>query len=94
MFSVEDFDLFDRIYVMDSFHYSNVNQMARNEKDMKKVDYIMNVVTPGFNQNVRDPWYDGFPAFEKVYEQLNIACSILAEEIVAGSKLKNRSKSK
>ena len=85
LFTVKDFDRFDRIYVMDSYHYSNVEQLARDEKDMEKVDYIMNVVHPGSGQFVNDPWYDGLNAFEKVYEQLERACSLLAKKIVSGS---------
>jgi len=88
LFSVKDFDRFDRIYVMDSNHYSNIARLARDEKDMEKVDYIMNIVNPGSNKHVRDPWYDGFPAFEKVYEQLDLACGTLAKKIVSGSPLK------
>ncbi len=94
VFSIQDFDRFDMIYVMDSYHYSNVEQLARDEKDMKKVDYLMNVVNPGLDQNIRDPWYDGLPAFEKVYKQLDIACSILAKKLVSGSRLKKSGKSK
>jgi len=88
LFSVKDFDRFDRIYVMDSNHYSNVAQLARDDKDMEKVDYIMNVIYPGSNQYVKDPWYDGLNAFEKVYEQLDEACGTLAQEIVSGTSLK------
>lgn len=88
LFSVKDFDRFDRIFVMDSYHYSNVEQLARDEMDMKKVDYLRNVINPGLNQHVRDPWYDGLHAFENVFEQLDLACGILAEEIVSGSLLK------
>jgi protein-tyrosine phosphatase len=88
LFSVKDFDRFDRIYVMDSYHYSNVAQLSRNDKDMEKVDYLMNVIYPDSNQHVKDPWYDGLAAFEKVYEQLNRACEALAKEIVSGSRLK------
>ena len=87
LFSVKDFDSFDRIYVMDSYHYSNVAQLARDDKDMEKVDYIMNIVNPGSHQHVNDPWYDGMNAFEKVYEQLDKACSLLAKKIVSGSHL-------
>lgn len=87
LFSVKDFDRFDRIYVMDSYHYSNVEQLARDDKDMEKVDYIMSVVNPGSNQFVNDPWYDGLNAFEKVYDQLERACSLLAKKIVSGSRL-------
>lgn len=82
LFSVKDFDLFDRIYVMDSYHYANVARLARDDRDMEKVDFIMNVIHPGSDQHVKDPWYDGMDAFEKVFEQLDEACSALAENIV------------
>jgi protein-tyrosine phosphatase len=72
---------------MDSYHYSNVAQMARDDKDMEKVDYIMNILYSGSNQHVKDPWYDGLTAFEKVYEQLDQACSVLAKKIVSGTPL-------
>jgi protein-tyrosine phosphatase len=85
LFSVKDFDRFDRIYVMDSCHYANIAQVARDDKDMEKVDYIMNVIDPGSNEHVKDPWYDGLNAFEKVYMQLDEACTILAQKIVIGS---------
>jgi protein-tyrosine phosphatase len=88
LFSVKDFDCFDRIYVMDSNHYSNVARLARDDQDMKKVDFIMNVIHPGSDESVRDPWYDSYPAFEKVYEQLDRACGTLAKSIVSGSLLK------
>jgi protein-tyrosine phosphatase len=85
LFSVKDFDRFDRIYVMDSCHYTNVAQLARDEKDMEKVDFIMNVISPGSDKHVKDPWYDGLDAFEKVYKQLNEACTTLAQNIVTGT---------
>lgn len=85
LFSVRDFDTFDRIYVMDSYHYANVARLARNDKDMEKVDFIMNVIHPGSDQPVRDPWYDGLDAFEKVYEQLDAACTALANSLAGSS---------
>ena len=88
LFTVDDFDRFDRIYVMDSYHYANVGQLSRNDQDMEKVDFIMNVVHPGRNEHVKDPWYDGINAFEKVYRQLNEICTILAEKIASGAPLK------
>jgi protein-tyrosine phosphatase len=88
LFTIKDFDRFDEIFVMDSYHFTSVMKLARNKKDMKKVDYIMNVVCPGSNENVRDPWYDGLHAFEKVYEQLDEACGKLAKIVVSDTPLK------
>ena len=85
LFSVRDFDRFDRIYVMDSYHYLNVSRLARNEEDMKKVDYALNVLSPGMNKNIQDPWYDGLNAFEKVFGQLDQVCTFLAEKIAEGT---------
>jgi protein-tyrosine phosphatase len=85
LFQVDDFDRFDKILVMDSGHYQLVTEMARNQNDRKKVDFIMNQVTPGRNQHVTDPYYDSYGAFEAVYEQLDKACETMAQNIVASN---------
>jgi len=85
LFEVSDFDRFDKIYVMDSYHYREVDQKARNDKDMAKVDYIMNAISAGKNIPVLDPWYDGLSAFERVYEQLDKACTAIARMIADNS---------
>ena len=77
LFSKKDFDRFDRIYIMDSSHYYDLRSMARNEADMLKVDYIMNLVYPGRNQEVDDPWYHEIKAFERTFSQLDAACDKL-----------------
>ena len=41
LFRREDFDIYDRIFVMDSSNYHDVIYLARNENDIKKVDYII-----------------------------------------------------
>jgi protein-tyrosine phosphatase len=81
LFETDDFDYFDKIYIMDSIHYTALSRMSRNEKDLEKVDYTMNVIEPGKNIPVQDPWYDGMNAFEKVYKQLDQACEKIADWI-------------
>ena len=78
LFTSHDFENFDKIYVMDSYHFREVSQKARHEKDMEKIDYVMNVISRGKNIPVMDPWYDGLSAFERVYEQLDKACTAIA----------------
>jgi protein-tyrosine phosphatase len=79
LFTTEDFDHFDRIFVMDSWHYRNVTRMMRSDSDMNKVDFVMNLVYPGKNVPVEDPYYEDYPAFEKAYAQLDAACDKIAE---------------
>lgn len=81
LFQTQDFDRFDKIYIMDGFHFTSLANKARNEMDMERVDYVMNVVSPGENIPVVDPWYDGLEAFERVYSQLSEACEKIADWI-------------
>lgn len=81
LFRTNDFDEYDRIYVMDSGHYQKLMKLARNGSDKKKVTLIMNACHPGENISVPDPWYDSMPAFENVFSQLDDACEAIASEI-------------
>jgi protein-tyrosine phosphatase len=82
MFTVRDFDRFDRIYVMDRSNYNDVMGMARDTADEQKVDFILNLVEPGENRPVPDPWYGGKENFEKVYRMLDEASDLLVKEII------------
>jgi len=81
LFVTDDFDHFDKIYIMDSYHYLALTGMSRSDNDLKKTDYTMNAIEPGKNIPVQDPWYDGMNAFETVYEQLDQACEKIADWI-------------
>lgn len=78
-FLPEDFDKFDHILVMDSMNYSEVERQARNEKDMKKVDFILNFARPGKNMAVPDPYFGGEEGFETVYNLLDEACDKICD---------------
>jgi protein-tyrosine phosphatase len=74
LFRKDDFDTYDKIYVMDDGNFRDVMYMARTESDKQKVDYILNEVSPGKNEQVPDPYYGGYFKFEEVYELLEAAC--------------------
>ena len=77
-FEQSDFDEYDLIFVMDSSNYQNVNRLARNEADKKKVELIMNLAIPNRNVNVPDPYYGEF-GFEKVFTMLDQATDAVLE---------------
>lgn len=83
-FSPEDFDRFDRIYVMDQSNYQNVMRLARNEDDKKKVDYILNELHPESNAEVPDPYYGGDKGFENVFKMLDAATDVIVEKLRNG----------
>ncbi len=80
-FKVEDFDRFDKIYVMDQNNYSDVASYARSKEDLKKIDFIMNVVYPDSNRPVPDPYYGGKGGFKNVWEMLDRASDKIIEQI-------------
>jgi protein-tyrosine phosphatase len=80
-FKVEDFDLFDKIFVMDSENLADIKKVARNQQDIQKVEMILNQSLPGKNLPVPDPYYGGEDGFENVYSLLDNACEAIVEQI-------------
>lgn len=82
-FSSEDFDRFDKIYVMDMSNYKDVMALARHSEDRNKVSLILNEIFPGENVEVPDPYHGGPEGFYKVYNMLDEACQIIAQKLEA-----------
>lgn len=82
LFRVEDFQKFDKIYVMDQYNYQDVLALAKGADDSDKVDLILNVIEPGKDKIVPDPYYGGVAGFENVYNLLDQATEIIARQIL------------
>lgn len=80
-FDVNDFDYFDKIYVMDTHNFKDVLSIARDSEDKQKVDMILNTINPGMNKSVPDPYLGGEQGFENVYLLLDQACEIIAASL-------------
>lgn len=81
-FTKRDFDDFDYIYVMDSSNYNDVLELADNQEQKNKVNFILNELFPNENVDVPDPYF-GLPnGFESVYKMLNEACDVLAKKLI------------
>ncbi len=80
-FEVSDFDIFDKIYVMDSNNYQDVVALAADQEEAGKVDLILNEVYPEENRPVPDPYYGGRDGFKNVYDMLNASCYKIVENI-------------
>ncbi len=81
LFTVNDFDKFDLIFVMDRNNYKNVIGMARNNDDKKKVNLIMNELYPRTDIEVPDPYFGGEEGFDKVFHLLDLACENIARNL-------------
>ena len=80
LFTVEDFDYYDKILVMDAMNHSDVMRLVRSDNDSKKVDYILNLVNEGSDDEVPDPYYGGPSGFDKVYDMMDRACDRIVKE--------------
>ncbi len=80
-FVTDDFDRFDRIYVMDSSNYRDVMALARHAEDEKKVALLLNMKWPGKNMAVPDPYFGGEDGFEKVFCLVEEACLAIVGDI-------------
>jgi protein-tyrosine phosphatase len=78
---VEDFDRFDRIYVMDQSNLKNVLLIARNDEDRAKVELLLNASHPGQDREVPDPYYGGEKGFDQVYLMILEACQKIKDRL-------------
>lgn len=79
LFLKSDFDMFDKIYVMDMHNYRDVSFLARNTNDKKKIDYLMNVLDPGKNKTIPDPFLQGEKDFDVIYNLIDQATNKIVE---------------
>ncbi len=79
-FTAKDFDEYDLIYAMDRSNYENIVALAENENAIAKVNLLLhrsNVT----NKEVPDPYYGGEDGFEEVFQLINAACNLIAQDI-------------
>jgi len=81
LFSEQDFDDFDYIYVMDSSNLSDVMKLAKTDEHKKKVTLILNELFPGENVDVPDPYFGLENGFDTVYDMLDQTCDIIAKKL-------------
>lgn len=81
LFLKSDFDKFDKIYVMDTLNYRDVQDLVRNKSDFEKVDYLLNVLNPGENKTVPDPFLQGEHECRVVFDLLDKATTKIVENI-------------
>lgn len=77
-FTVADFDIYDRIFVMDKHNYQDVIALARNQNDKDKVSlFLVDDIVP-------DPYYDD-DLFEPVLQTVTARCVKLLEQLKANN---------
>ena len=76
LFQLEDFNLFDKIYVMDRNNLKIIKQLAETSEQRDKVSLILK------NEEVPDPYYGDESDFEMVFGLLDNACDKIRFDLI------------
>ena len=79
-FTIADFDRFDIIYAMAEEVIVEMKQLCGSKYNPAKINLLMNILHPGQNEDVPDPWYGPEAGYENVYEMIEVACAALIEK--------------
>jgi protein-tyrosine phosphatase len=79
-FLPKDFDDFDKIYVMAEDVMQEVKRIAGHKFNADKIDYFLNELHEGKNEDVPDPWYGNEDGYVKVYDLINKTCDAIIEK--------------
>jgi protein-tyrosine phosphatase len=77
-FRPQDLETFDLIFAMDSQNYRDIIRLAPRPELQEKVHLILDMVHPGQQRSVPDPYWDD-NGFDSVYEMLQEACDKIVE---------------
>lgn len=73
-FRAGDFEKFDLILAMASDVIDEMRAISGKNYDPGKVDLLMNMLYPGRNMDVPDPWYGGEDGYHEVFDMISMAC--------------------
>jgi protein-tyrosine phosphatase len=76
----EDFDQYDRIYAMAVDVIDEMKYLTGKNFKANKVELLMNILYPGQEIDVPDPWYGPEPGYHEVYRMIEEACEQLVAE--------------
>lgn len=78
-FVPEDFARFDKIYAMAADVLDEMKKISGDKYEAEKADLLLNIVHPGQNLEVPDPWYGPEAGYEEVFVLIDEACNELVK---------------
>jgi protein-tyrosine phosphatase len=79
-FHENDFESFDKIYVMDKSNFNNVIALAKNIDHKNKVELFLNSVYHDKDLEVPDPYYGTEKDFEAVFQLVYAASELFIKQ--------------
>ena len=78
-FVKDDLARFDLIFVMDNDNYAEVKRISGKDWDGGKVHLLLDLLYPGENKEVPDPWYGTEKDYHFVFDLVSKACEKIIE---------------
>lgn len=85
-FIQQDFERFDKIYVMAADVWEEMKLIGKNRYQASKVELLMNECYPGQNKDVPDPWFGQEDGYHQVYDLIELACDAIVKKYAAGNR--------
>jgi protein-tyrosine phosphatase len=79
-FVPEDFDRFDKIYVLANDVMVEIKYIAKKKFDRSKIDLLMNELYPGRDLDVPDPWSGPEEEYHEAFYLINAACDAIVKK--------------
>jgi protein-tyrosine phosphatase len=80
-FVAADFENYDKIYVMAEDVMYAVKKIAGAKFVENKIDYFLNELHAGQNEEVPDPWYGNEDGYDEVYELIDRTCEAMVKKV-------------
>lgn len=77
-FTVEDYNTFDMVVVMEDYNKLNLTRLIGcdcKRKVWKMLDFVCDNPAPSIGADISDPWYHG--DFDKTYDEIMAGCKAL-----------------
>lgn len=79
-FTAADLQQFDHIYAMAEDVIDDMKRIAGKQYNPAKVQLLMDVLHPGKQMDVPDPWYGPEPGYHEVFEMIDEACDQIIQQ--------------
>jgi protein-tyrosine phosphatase len=88
-FTKEDILIFDKIYAMSEDVLEDIRYISKENWDEKKVDLLLNELSPGSNKSIPDPWFGTEKDFHSVYKMIEAACDRIVSKYAKMSNVRD-----
>lgn len=79
-FVAEDFERFDKIYVMAADVLVEMKELTGNKFKGEKIELLLNELYPGEDKDIPDPWYGPEAGYNEVFDMIDEACAALIKK--------------